>query len=119
MHKNSTKAHSSIGGTLAPLSEPMPKLMTMLETSQAQDEITLLERQLHDLEAQMSCFTVGKTGQETPLLMCDVRPNQLLSDIPKGKQFGRGDKHPLQIVSLIDSLNCTQTSLKTEIQNII
>ena len=55
-------AHSSKGGPMVPLSAPMPKLMTMLETSQAQDEITLLERQLHELEAEMSRFTVGKTG---------------------------------------------------------
>ena len=79
---------------MAPLSAPMPKLMTMLETIQAQDEITLRERQLHDLEAQMSRFTVGKTGQETPLLRRDVRPKQLLSDIPKGKQFGIGEQIP-------------------------
>ena len=52
-------AYSSIGRPMAPLSAPMPKLMTMLETSQAQDKITLLERQLHELEAEMSCFTVG------------------------------------------------------------
>ena len=79
---------------MAPLSAPMPKLMTMLETSQAQDEITLLERQLNELEAEMSRFTVGKTGQETPLLKRDVKPKQLLSDIPKGKQFGKGEQTP-------------------------
>ena len=79
---------------MAPLSAPMPKLMTMLETSQAQDEITLLERQLHELEAEMSRFTVGKTGQETPLLKRDVKLKQLLSDIPKGKQFGKGEQTP-------------------------
>ena len=76
--------HSSIGDPMAPLSAPVPKLMTMLETSPAQDDITLLERQLHELEDQMSRFTVGKTGQETPLLKCDVRPKQSISDITKG-----------------------------------
>ena len=41
-------AHSSIGGPLAPLIAAMPKLMTMLETSKGQVEITLLDRQLYE-----------------------------------------------------------------------
>ena len=62
----------------------MPKLITMLDTSKAQDEITLLDRQLYELETQMSRFTVDKTGQETPLLKWDVRPKQLLPDMLNG-----------------------------------
>ena len=66
----------------------------MLETNQVQDAITLLDRQFHELGAQMARFTAGKMGQETSLIKRDLRPKQFLSDIPKGKQFGIGEQTP-------------------------